>query len=590
MFHQNLENLAPPDADASQVLASRSRRDGACEGGIMRLSVAAVILAVFAGWLLLFASILQAMPNGHGLPRGVAIGAAVALHLPYAFLLLFLGLGLVERLGYFWRGRRPVAGGVLPAVLPRVCIQLPMYNEDAVALRAMDAAAALDWPSDRLEIQVLDDSTDAETAAMVRQHCEILRLAGANIVMHHRADRQGYKAGALEAGRRGTDAEFIAIFDADFVPGPDYLRCVVPHFYDQTGTPIAGLGLVQARWGHLNDDESLLTNAQALWVDDHHTMQQSWRSSALDFVNFTGTAGVWRARALEEAGGWRSASLVEDCEISFRALFAGYRTKFLKEVVVPAELPQTIAAYRLQQKRWTQGWAQLQRLHFKTMLSDFRTPMARKLMLAHMMTIGWQWPLWFLWTIILPFLIFADLSLAAINSGAGLLFYMGPPLAFALLSGLIATREAHAAYRLADGALRSGPVRRSFRIIPYLTINAAMLPHHFCAFVEGLFGPLHSEFERTPKTAQVTLPTGSPKPIQPSKPAAAPRKPGQSSYLLTEGAFVATQIGWVSAFAAADQWVAAAIAAWIILCIAGYRLAPRLIAATRALTASGERI
>ena len=161
-----------------------------------------------------------------------------------------------------------------------------------------------------------------------------------------RADRQGYKAGALEAGRRQTDAEFLVIFDADFLPPADYLERAIPHFYRADGEPDAGLALVQTQWGHLNADESPLTRAQSLWVDDHHTLQMSWRSAVWQFVNFTGTAGVWRASAIEAAGGWRAASLVEDCELSFRHLFAGYRTKFVKEIVAPAELPGDL--HRLQ--------------------------------------------------------------------------------------------------------------------------------------------------------------------------------------------------------------------------------------------------
>ena len=147
------------------------------------------------------------------------------------------------------------------------------------------------------------------------------------------------------------------------MPPADFLLRTIPHFYRADGEPDAGLALVQAQWGHLNHDESSLTRAQSLWVDDHHTLQMSWRSAMWRFVNFTGTAGVWRASAIEAAGGWRAASLVEDCELSFRHLFAGYRTKFVKEIVVPAELPATYTAYKAQQRRWTQGWVQLQRLH-----------------------------------------------------------------------------------------------------------------------------------------------------------------------------------------------------------------------------------
>ena len=199
-------------------------------------------------------------------------------------------------------------------------------------------------------MQVLDDSTDEDTRALVEDVCQRVRTStGVDCYVRHRADRQGYKAGALEEGRRETDAEFLAIFDADFVPPEDFLVRTIPHFYGADRELDDGLALVQTQWGHLNHDESSLTMAQSLWVDDHHTLQMSWRSAKWQFVNFTGTAGVWRAAAIEAAGGWRAESLVEDCELSFRHLFAGYRTKFVKEIVVPAELPATYTAYKAQQ-------------------------------------------------------------------------------------------------------------------------------------------------------------------------------------------------------------------------------------------------
>ena len=264
------------------------------------------------------------------------------LHLPLLLILCFLAGGLIERLGFYWRGRAVAAAGRLPAVYPTVCVQLPMFNEHAVARRVIEAAAAMTWPVDRLSVQVLDDSTDHDTRALVDRACADVRaLTGVDCRVLRRADRQGYKAGALEADRRATDAEFLVIFDADFMPPADYLQRTIPHFYRPDGALESGLALVQTQWGHLNADESALTRAQSLWVDDHHTLQMSWRSAMWRFVNFTGTAGVWRASAVEAAGGWRAASLVEDCELSFRHLFAGYRTKFVKEIVAPAESPAT---------------------------------------------------------------------------------------------------------------------------------------------------------------------------------------------------------------------------------------------------------
>ncbi|NJL95138.1 MAG: glycosyltransferase [Anaerolineae bacterium] len=241
-----------------------------------------------------------------GLPRAQAeqetslwMLSTALFHLPFVGVLVLQGAGLVERLGFYWRGRRPETPGRMPLEYPTVCVQLPMFNEHAVARRVIEAASRLRWPAGRLTIQVLDDSTDEDTRQLVRQVCAAVRLAGIDCQVLHRTNRQGYKAGALEAGRRQTESEFIVIFDADFVPPSDFLLRAIPHFYREDGTPDAGLALVQAQWGHLNHAESALTRSQSLWVDDHHTLQMAWRSAVWQFVNFTGTAGVWRASAIE---------------------------------------------------------------------------------------------------------------------------------------------------------------------------------------------------------------------------------------------------------------------------------------------------
>lgn len=435
---------------------------------------------------------------------------SAALHLPYVVILVFLTFGVVERVGFFVKGRTTPKPGRLPADAPTVCIQLPMYNERAVAGRIIEAAAAMRWPKHRLTIQVLDDSTDHATRVMVREICARIQAeTGVTCSWIHRVNRSGYKAGALEAGRRQTDAEYLAIFDADFLPPPDFLQRAMPHFYDEAGAPHFDLALVQAQWGHLNDDQSFLTRAQALWVDDHHTLQQSFRSAAVGFVNFTGTAGVWRASAIETSGGWRSASLVEDCELSFRALFAGFRTRFVNDLVAPAELPQTFDAYRLQQKRWTQGWAQLQRLHLGALLFRYRTSLLRKAYLAYLTCISWQWPLWAGWITIFPFLIAHNMWVGSRDLGLALLFYLAPPLTFAGFAALVATVETKSTYARGGGRKASGVVQRLARVFPYLVVNAGMLPHHLCAFLEGLFGPMHVAFERTPKTSAVTAGTVS---------------------------------------------------------------------------------
>jgi hypothetical protein len=403
-----------------------------------------------------------------------------------------------------------------------------------------------------------------------------MRERGFDCRLLRRDRRDGYKAGALEVGRRATDAELLAIFDADFVAPADFLIEAVPHFFDDAGRWVEDLALVQAQWGHLNHDESALTKAQSLWVDDHHTVQMSWRSERWDFVNFTGTAGVWRASAVEVAGGWRAASLVEDCELSFRHLFAGYRTAFVKEIVAPAELPATFTAYKAQQRRWTQGWVQLQRLHLRTLLTDYRTPAVRKLHLLYHMCISWQWALWAAWLTLLPFLIVTGLWFGALGTTVGVLAYLAPSTVWLLMATLVASVETRRSYRtpLTPRVLLS----RLARVVPYTIINTGMLPHQFSAFTEGAFGPLHSEFERTPKAATITSSSGGPEVSTPeSAPAstrgrAAPRRAivkVHRPYVAAEVFFVVYQLGWAALFASRDLWQCAVGAMFLASCVAG---------------------
>ena len=519
-------------------------------------------LALAAGATLLLAlaaaSVLDSLPVATS-STGWWV-TTLALHVPLFLVLVFLMCGLVERLGYFWRGRAAASPGLLPTRVPTVCVQLPMFNEHAVAQRVIEAAAALDWPADRLTVQVLDDSTDADTRALVDRVCADARAAtGVKCQVLRRERRDGYKAGALEAGRHRTDAEFIAILDADFLPPADFLRRTVAHFFDGSGRADDGLALVQAQWGHLNAEESPLTRAQSLWVDDHHTLQMSWRSAMWRFVNFTGTAGVWRASAIESVGGWRAASLVEDCELSFRHLFAGYRTTFVKEIVAPAELPATVTAYKAQQKRWTQGWVQLQRLHLRTLLFDYRCSAVRRLAFAYHMCISWQWPVWALWVLLLPPLIFSGLWFGALGVGAGAAIYFLPPALWLLAATTLATLETKHSYPEPLSPRVLG--RRLARAVPYVVINTGMLPHQFSAFMEGLFGRMHSEFERTPKAASVT---GGLKAHTRPRDAVKVHWP----YVLAEAFFVTYQLAWAIVFVVEGLTLAAAGAAYLGACVA----------------------
>ncbi len=236
-----------------------------------------------------------------------------------------------------------------PAALPHVTTQIPLYNEANVAERVILAVAAIDYPASRHEIQILDDSTD-ETSTIVDQVASSLRREGKDIVVFRRKNRQGYKAGALAEGLQVCKGTFIAIFDSDFVPHPNYLRQMIPALLADEK-----LAFVQARWGHLNTSHSVLTQAQSIGIDGHFMIEQSTRAFNGFFMNFNGTAGVWRKAAIIDAGGWQSDTLTEDMDLSYRCQLVGWRASFLADVVVPAELPETYTAFKSQQFRWAKG-------------------------------------------------------------------------------------------------------------------------------------------------------------------------------------------------------------------------------------------
>lgn len=235
--------------------------------------------------------------------------------------------------------------------LPTVTVQLPVYNERFVVDRLIDACAVLDYPRDRFDIQVLDDSTD-DTASIVEERVAFWKKRGVQILHIRRSDRSGFKAGALQAGLAFSNANYVAVFDADFVPTPDFLKRVVSEFDD------AEIGMVQARWAHLNADDSLLTRIQAFGLDTHFAIEQRVRNLTGCFINFNGTAGIWRRTCIDASGGWSSETLAEDLDLSYRAQLAGWRFKYLPQTTAPAELPAEMNAFRSQQFRWTKGTTQ----------------------------------------------------------------------------------------------------------------------------------------------------------------------------------------------------------------------------------------
>ena len=254
----------------------------------------------------------------------------------------------------FLRGRRKAVSLHPPeafSTLPPVTVQLPMFNEKRVADRVIEAACAIEYPRDLLQVQVLDDSTD-EAAEIARACCERLAAAGHHIQYLHRSNREGFKAGALAEGLKSATGEFVAVFDADFVPPRDILQQTIACFTDPT------VGMVQTRWSHLNRNDSMLTKVQAMYLDGHFVIEQAARAHNGRWFNFNGTAGIWRRIAIEDGGGWEHDTLTEDTDLSYRAQLKGWKFLYLPDVCCPAEVPPTVSAFLSQQHRWNKGLIQ----------------------------------------------------------------------------------------------------------------------------------------------------------------------------------------------------------------------------------------
>jgi cellulose synthase/poly-beta-1,6-N-acetylglucosamine synthase-like glycosyltransferase len=243
---------------------------------------------------------------------------------------------------------------------PKVCIQLPIYNEKYVIQRLLDQVLKMDYPNDKLIIQLLDDSTD-ETCTIIKNYLEDKDLQGKEVQHITRAKREGFKAGALQHGMLQTDAEYFAIFDADFMPDPEFLLRTIPEFQNEQ------IGVVQSRWTHINENYSLITRAESVMLDAHFGVEQLGRSASSSFINFNGTAGIWRRACIEDAGGWEGDTLTEDLDLSFRAQMKKWRIHYLFDLESPAELPITFSAYRNQQYRWSKGAAECFKKNIKAL-------------------------------------------------------------------------------------------------------------------------------------------------------------------------------------------------------------------------------
>jgi len=293
-----------------------------------------------------------------------------SLSLLYVFLFSLGQLHLAWVYARYRKKGRPAAA-FDNGFVPYVTVQLPVFNEKYVVGRLIEAVGRFDYPKDKLEVQVLDDSTD-ETTEIIRKKIGALRAHGLDIKLIHRKDRRGFKAGALDEGFKKAKGEFIAIFDADFLPHPDFIKKTIPYFKDNE------VGVVQTRWGHLNRDYSLLTRLQAFGLDAHFSVEQSARSASNSFINFNGTCGMWRGKCIEDAGGWNFDTLTEDLDLSYRAQLKGWKFKYLEEVETPGELPILMDAIKSQQYRWNKGGAETARKNFRKVLAS-KLPFVNKM-------------------------------------------------------------------------------------------------------------------------------------------------------------------------------------------------------------------
>ncbi len=369
----------------------------------------------------------------------------------------------------------------VPGCLPRVTVQLPLFNEMYVAERLIEAVVNLEYPRELLEIQVLDDSTDDTqqiASAAVNKYFE----QGFDIVYHHREDRVGFKAGALEAGLKKSSGEFVLIFDADFVPRPDCIRRMIDYFTDER------VGMVQMRWSHINADYSLLTKVQAIMLDGHFIIEQVARNRCGGFFNFNGTAGIWRRETIEWSGGWQHDTLAEDTDLSYRAQLMGWHFVYLADDDVPAELPVEINAFKSQQRRWAKGVVQVGIKLFRRIWYDPRLSRRVKLEQFFRLTGNLAAPL-----VIVLALINFPILIVRYNQGLFHLFALDVPiLTFSTLSVVVF-------YVVTQRYLHPDTWKQSLKYMPFvMSMGIALTFSNARAVIEAMLG-VKTPFIRTPK-------------------------------------------------------------------------------------------
>ncbi|NBC10218.1 MAG: glycosyltransferase [Planctomycetes bacterium] len=366
--------------------------------------------------------------------------------------------------------------------LPTVTVQLPMYNEGSVAARIIDAACAIDYPRDRFQVQVVDDSTD-DSARIARQRVEHWRARGIDIRYHHRTDRVGFKAGALAEATKHATGQFIAIFDADFIPPANFLKRTIHHFADPQ------VGMVQTRWAHLNRDDSLLTRGQAIFLDGHFIIEHTARHRSGAWINFNGTAGLWRRETIDAAGGWQHDTLTEDVDLSYRAQLLGWKFVFLPRVTCPAELPPEINAFKSQQHRWTKGSIQTALKLLPTVLRAKVPLMVKAEAFFHLTS-----PMVYLYITLFALLFYPAIFVNIQPVGRG--SWLG--LAIGLSMFALGTISATAFYITSQRAQGRSGLKALLQVPLLMAIGVGIALNNAAACLEALFGH-QSDFVRTPK-------------------------------------------------------------------------------------------
>jgi len=364
--------------------------------------------------------------------------------------------------------------------LPIVTVQLPIFNEQFVIDRLIEAVCALDYPRERLQIQVLDDSTD-ETREVASAIVERYAALGHDIAYIHRTNREGFKAGALDAGLRTAKGEFVAIFDADFVPPQDWLMSVIHHFAEPE------IGMVQTRWTHLNRNYSMLTQIEAILLDGHFVLEHGARARAGEFFNFNGTAGIWRRQAIFDGGGWQHDTLTEDTDLSYRSQIAGWKFKYLPDIECPSELPIEMTAFKTQQARWAKGLIQTS-IKILPRVWRSRSPLRNKIEAVYHLTANLSYPLMVIMSALLM-----PAMICRFYQGWFQMLIIDFPL-FTASSFSIAVF-----YLMAQREIYPKTWQRTFYYLPFLmAVGIGLTVTNTKAVMEALFG-IKSAFVRTPK-------------------------------------------------------------------------------------------